>query len=270
MDITENELYVKSLIRVMMSEHSYGEKTSAVNDRYSDCFAYILGGSCEYTFDSGDCFTVSEGEVLYLAHHSSYKMERGADGYKVIFCDFFFASEERRKSAVYKVRNQSAAENFFKRLYKSYLLQRSESFAERMALLYSIYGETVISSGKEYVGADARGAVGRAKRSIDEGFGNTELSVSYLAASCGFSEVYFRKLFKSIYRVSPLEYIISVRLKNAERLMIHTELSVEECALNSGFASLGYFSRVFKKAYGISPAKYRRENAGEINGNYGV
>ncbi|MBQ7054474.1 MAG: helix-turn-helix transcriptional regulator, partial [Oscillospiraceae bacterium] len=83
------------------------------------------------------------------------------------------------------------------------------------------------------------------------------LSVTSLAESIDLSEVYFRKLFKAQFDVSPAQYIISVRLKKAKELMRSPFLSLEECALQSGFSSLQYFCRVFKKATGATPGSYR-------------
>jgi two-component system response regulator YesN len=72
------------------------------------------------------------------------------------------------------------------------------------------------------------------------------------------SEVYMRKIFKNKYGRSPIEYITSVRLMRARELIGYQFVSLEECAKQSGFSSLQYFSRVFKKEFGITPASYRR------------
>lgn len=269
MYITEQDLYISKLIHVMRSEHNHYERAKPVLDRYSDCLVYVLGGSCEYTFVDGAHFTVNEGDILYLAYHSSYKMERGKNGYKVIFCDFFFDGTEDRKSAVYKMGKQSQVESLFRKLYKSFLSGQNDGFAEQMSLLYLIYSEVINSVNRGYVGADARGRIEKAKGMIDERYGDPELGISQLAQECRFSEVYFRKLFKGVYRISPLDYLISVRLSNAERLLLHTSDNVEECALKCGFSSVGYFCRVFKKKTGITPARYRRENS-EVSNQYSV
>ena len=85
------------------------------------------------------------------------------------------------------------------------------------------------------------------------------LSVSALAKIADMSEVYFRKLFKAEVGVSPLKYIISVRLKKAKQLMKNYPfLTLEECARQSGFSSLHYFSRVFLSEFGTNPSKYRK------------
>jgi AraC-like DNA-binding protein len=99
----------------------------------------------------------------------------------------------------------------------------------------------------------------KAKNFIDEGFSNLDLTVTMLAEKMGISEVYLRKLFKAQYGISPSKYMISVRLKNAQKLMKYPFLTLDECALQSGFSSLQYFCRLFKKTTGISPGKYRKK-----------
>ena len=80
-----------------------------------------------------------------------------------------------------------------------------------------------------------------------------------LAEKIGISEVYLRKLFKAQYGITPSNYLISVRLENAKKLMRYPFITLEECALQSGFSSLQYFCRLFKKETGISPGKYRKK-----------
>ena len=138
-----------------------------------------------------------------------------------------------------------------------------------MAILYNIYGLVLSTANEVYLENFSKKRISDAKEYIDKNFKDSSLCVSFLSEKAGISEVYFRKLFKSIYRASPSEYICSVRLKNAERLMLHTDMSLEECARSCGFSSAGYFCRVFKNSYGISPAKYRRENS-KVGNQYSV
>ena len=97
-----------------------------------------------------------------------------------------------------------------------------------------------------------------AKRYIDFHFMDVNLSVREIAESLDMSEVYFRKLFKERYCQSPIQYIVSVRLCKARELMQYPFLTLEECALQSGFSSQQYLSKVFKKNIGTTPAAYRK------------
>ena len=128
-----------------------------------------------------------------------------------------------------------------------------------MSVLYAIYNSLQRETEHVYLEKEKKEIIADSKKYMEENFNNSELSIPMLAQRIGISEVYFRKLFKSMYAISPLKYLTSLRLKNAITLMEYPVLSLEECALQSGFSSLQYFCRIFKKEFGISPGKYRKK-----------
>ena len=79
-----------------------------------------------------------------------------------------------------------------------------------------------------------------------------------IAKKLGITEVYFRKLFQAAYNVSPSQYMIYARIERAKNLMETSGFSMEDCALQSGFSSVQYFNRAFKKVTGFTPATYRK------------
>ena len=77
-----------------------------------------------------------------------------------------------------------------------------------------------------------------------------------LAEQSFMSEVYFRKLFKSSYGISPQKYIIRLRIQHAKGLISIGYYSLKEIALMSGYTDYKYFSTEFKKQVGVSPSDY--------------
>ena len=70
---------------------------------------------------------------------------------------------------------------------------------------------------------------------------------------------YLRKVFKKEIGKSPLEYMTSLRMKNAERLLSTdwtNERAIAEIAQMCGYENPLYFSRVFRKYYGGSPTQF--------------
>ena len=84
------------------------------------------------------------------------------------------------------------------------------------------------------------------------------IEIHDLAKNAGFSTEYFCRVFKSIVKKTPMEYIIACRIKQAEYLLTHTSDSISDIALASGFCDINYFSRCFKKNNTITPSQYRR------------
>ena len=73
---------------------------------------------------------------------------------------------------------------------------------------------------------------------------------------CSVSQVF--RYTRKYYNFSPANYINSIRLQQAEILLLNTEKTVSEIASAVGIADGAYFSKVFRKYYGVSPSNYRK------------
>ncbi|MCQ2399061.1 MAG: AraC family transcriptional regulator [Clostridia bacterium] len=67
------------------------------------------------------------------------------------------------------------------------------------------------------------------------------------------------RAFKEAYSVSPIRYALLEKLSVAKKLFTSTSMTVREVAEKLSFDNVNYFSRQFKKAYGISPQRFIRE-----------
>lgn len=257
-DITGSNFYIKEICAVRKNTLINRQRVLTTKERGFDGFIYIIGGSCKYSFDDGVEFIASEGDVLYLAKSSAYRMELLSEEYKVIYFNFLFDCEQKRQSAVYSPTAPLGAEALFRRMFKFYKSMGTQSHAECMSIAYSIYSVVITSANEKYINPSSREKISAVKTYIDRNCQDSDLSVSRIAEGLGMSEVYFRKLFGSAYHISPAKYIQKKRLETAISLMESLPINLEECALQSGFSSSAYFSRVFKSAYGCSPSKYKK------------
>ena len=91
---------------------------------------------------------------------------------------------------------------------------------------------------------------------LRENFKNPDISVSDAADVSNISEVYFRKLFKKQFGVSPKTYIINARIKYAVNLIESGYYSLSEIAEMCGFEDYKYFSSQFHQIKGVPPSKY--------------
>ena len=259
-NIAKTELNFKRIINVLTTVIKESRNTIKVNGRHSDAFVFVTKGSCTYTFE-GNCNTVTanKGDILYLARNAVYKMQLNTPVYSSVYCDFEFDNNAERKSNVYTPQNASHTEDLFYKLKHCHETPAKYSFAECMSLLYTIYSVIIKSANPEYLEKNAKNKMEQVKNYIDANYKNNEISIREIAENAKISEVYLRKLFKARYGMSPSQYIISVRLEKSKQLMKYPFISLEECAVQSGFSSLQYFCRVFKKETGITPYKYRNQ-----------
>lgn len=94
------------------------------------------------------------------------------------------------------------------------------------------------------------------KKYINNNYSN-KLSLELLSKRAALSPIYFHKLFKEYYGVTPAEYTLQVRISAAKQLLITTDDSLSKIATDCGFSSQSYFNYIFKKQTGFSPLKYR-------------
>ncbi|WP_181592738.1 AraC family transcriptional regulator [Paenibacillus sp. YN15] len=84
------------------------------------------------------------------------------------------------------------------------------------------------------------------------------LNMTDLAASLHMSYGHLSRLYKQRTGRTIVERMNQIRLGKAKELLLKTELPVGEVAEQAGFPDLCYFSRLFKKEFGLSPLHYRK------------
>ncbi|MDL2300781.1 AraC family transcriptional regulator [Lachnospiraceae bacterium OttesenSCG-928-D06] len=84
------------------------------------------------------------------------------------------------------------------------------------------------------------------------------IGLDELSEAAMMSRSYLCTCFKNYFHIRIFEYIDRLRIENACLLLSSTEDSITEIALESGFGSVSYFNRIFKKAVGMSPGDYRK------------
>ncbi|HEU4609197.1 MAG TPA: helix-turn-helix transcriptional regulator, partial [Chitinophagaceae bacterium] len=87
------------------------------------------------------------------------------------------------------------------------------------------------------------------------------LNMEELAAELPMGYVSFRKAFKLVTGESPNQYLLNLRLERARHLLSTTALNISEIADQTGFGSVFYFSKLFRKKHGLSPGQFRDAQA---------
>jgi AraC family transcriptional regulator len=86
-----------------------------------------------------------------------------------------------------------------------------------------------------------------------------DISLLQIATHCYVSPFHFSRLFKTFTSVSPHQYLLTLRLKNAELLLRNTSQPMADIAFSSGFNSVEHFTAAFKQKYNCPPATYRQQ-----------
>ena len=100
--------------------------------------------------------------------------------------------------------------------------------------------------------------VEKAKQYIKENYNDYDISVEKLCSELHVSPTYFSTLFKRETEMNFVNYLTSIRLEEAVKLLNTTDDKTYIIADKVGYPEANYFSYVFKRKFGVSPSKYRK------------
>ena len=91
------------------------------------------------------------------------------------------------------------------------------------------------------------------------------LSIAELAGIAGMSPYHFMRIFRDVVGVTPYQYLLRTRLRHAAVDLGTTQEPISAIAFDAGFGDLSTFAAMFRRAFGLSPGRYRAEvNSGRL------
>ncbi len=145
----------------------------------------------------------------------------------------------------------------FAKLEKLLEINHRENQLRSLAVLYEIFAR--LHDTSTYANASFH-ILDPAIEYLQTNLTNPNLNAAVLAKKANVSSAYFRRLFKERYGAAPKQYIQSMRLQRAKRLLETGLLSVTDIAKKTGYADIYHFSRAFSHFVGCSPTRYAARN----------
>ena len=222
---------------------------------------YVLKGNAEYRFSDGEKIAVTDGNVLFLSSWAAYSIvtEKEFEHYTVNFdihektstFDFF----DRAFCLLCEPNTEHIKKGFIK-LLSAWSQKKSGFEMQAIGHLYQLlslfYFEYRL--GKDTLIYERLLPV---KEYIECNF-DQPISLDRLAHLVDMSVTNFRREWKKLYGVSPLQYRDDLRLSYAKEYLNSGYYSVSEIAHKCGFDDVSYFVRFFKKQTGITPGDFKK------------
>ena len=95
---------------------------------------------------------------------------------------------------------------------------------------------------------------------IKNNLSNSDLKIDDLGKELGMSHTPFYKKIKQLTNQTPNDFLKNIRLEQAKKLLLDSNLNINEIAYSTGFSSPKYFRECFKKQYGESPSDFLEHN----------
>ena len=181
-------------------------------------FHFNGAGSREYTEYLNERFGIVHEKQPTLSLKDHFRTVAHAAQYGTIATQFVSMSEHQISIAVHSILGGLAAQT-------SRTTVTSELLAPALSYIHNRYAED---------------------SPLDE-----------LADRCGVSKSHFIRSFKRYVGCTPHEYLLQYRLRQAKRLLLSGDFTVEQIAEDCGFNSASHFARAFRHETGLSPTAFR-------------
>ena len=196
-----------------------------------------------------------EGDVFYMPANMGYRANYTEDNEVYVF---HFETDFKGTMDNQADINSEFAASLFKKALDIWQKRAPGYYCEVMGLFCEILNH--LSEREQLSTRNYPPSFPEALEYLRHNFTSPELTVESLAEMSHISTTYFRKLFKTRYLISPLEYISNLRFGYAERLLSTGKYTIEEVAYMSGFNDAKYFSRRIKNKYGVPPSALYKFN----------
>lgn len=126
--------------------------------------------------------------------------------------------------------------------------------------LKSYYSSAISNSdllNEKVVDKGDRDFILKATSLVENDLSNDDISPAFLADEMNISKAQLYRKLKDLVGMAPVEFVRSIRLEKAARLLKTTSLTAQEIMYSVGFNNKSYFYREFGKKYGMSPKEYR-------------
>jgi AraC family transcriptional regulator of arabinose operon len=231
---------------------------------------YIASGKAHFYFnDDGTDTVVNAGNIVVYRPKEPQKYEYFGIDQTEVYWVHFTGSDIKNMLRSYGITDNMHVINTrtsleYTRIFKQMILelQRHQSnYPEMLALLLRqllilIHRQLTTENKIKNVYLDTE--MEKAIQYFNDNY-NTEINIEAYAASRGMSVGWFIRCFKQYTGTTPMRYIVSLRITNAQVLLETTDYNVTEIGNIVGYDNPLYFSRIFKKQKGVSPSEYRAQ-----------
>lgn len=217
---------------------------------------YILGGKTTYT--SGSCTKVLKKGFLYIfPSHTPYEMTTApTDPISCLYLHLDLHTADLSHLVTVEAEKDLQLTHLIQVIRDAIEGEYPASYLE--TLVHSLESLCLIKNLFATVDADTSRCIEALRNTY-----RTDLPLDPIAASLGYSTEYFIRMFKKKLGVSPHQYVISLRMSDAVR-MLARGASLEEIAAVTGYTDGHSFANAFRRYYGISPGVYRKHYAGSV------
>jgi YesN/AraC family two-component response regulator len=141
------------------------------------------------------------------------------------------------------------------------LLARVENMLEQRKRLQELYRKNLLEMEPSEVELASQDEIFMAKllNFMEKNIDNSELTVDDLVSEMAYGRTVFFNKLKGLTGLAPIEFVRQVRIKRAAQLLKSGQYNISQITYMVGMSDSRYFSKCFKKVYGVTPSEFKKE-----------
>jgi AraC-like DNA-binding protein len=218
---------------------------------------------------AGNVFTASPGSLLALSPHKEYNFKANDDSGFELQClhlggvhyqhhsegIFPFATEN---PIIDLISDDSLALSMFEAIVQDFKFRRKDWRQVSDRLCECMFTDIHRNINVEQDAGTEESNVAQVCEFIKENY-SRNISLGELSALVYISPYHLSHIFKMRMGLSPIQYLIGIRIEKAKTMLKNTNMPIAEISEAIGYPNTNYFNEIFKKGTGLTPGRFRNE-----------
>lgn len=232
-------------------------------ESYEILYTFEGQGILEY---EGQTYTLETGDGFFIdcrkKHHYYTKCSRWVhaelhfDGPQAAYhYEAFFRSGNPLFHEDTNGKLQTMCESML-RAWQDYMLYKQLQVSNDIS---QIIAHLLVHKYMSHSGTAAPDSISKMAKYIDRHF-REPITLDLLSRKASLSKYHLSREFKHYIGMSPIQYLLYIRLENAKMILLHTNFSIQEVAAEVGFSDINNFTRQFRQHTGMTPVRFRKNN----------
>lgn len=263
-----------------VDKHIDKTPTSMMNYHYHNLYEiYYLYSGEKYYYINDKCYPIKKGDLVivnkYDIHYTAAAENQGSERMLVDFKEDFLKEMLPLKDIdllecfhkdfnviELSLQDQSLVETLFNRMLQEFEKKKDGYLAYLKSSLIQLL--IIINRYSREKNVVKTGYINQTHKMISEITGYIsnhfaeDITLQTIGEKFYISTYYFSRTFKKVTGLTFVDYLNNVRIKEAQKLLRKSNISITKIGETVGFKSTTHFGRVFKKLTGVSPMNYRK------------
>ena len=250
-----SDLYISeiSFINTYIAEASEYPMRNPCRNHHA--LLYTLKGMETYNFKDKK-ISCEPDSVIYIPKGEKYTIDFTGEESVVVAIEFEKNFGEDFRPFCIKTKRTGEIKKVFDDAQKTWLSKKADSYAMCKSFFYKITG-LIIRQEMYYSNSGNYDKISAAVEYLHNHYTEHNFRINTLFEISDMSPRYFETLFFKEFKMTPKEYINSLKIAQAKELLKNEKYSIGKIAEELGFGDIYHFSKIFKVKTGYSPSSFR-------------